>query len=180
MLAEFAQRMRSCLVRSASRAAERVELTLARWPDATGLFAPAGQRIDELGDRLPRALSARAAHARADLSATAPRLRRELVGQRIELASERLANLWRLAGLAHPERPLQRGFVRVTDREGRTLVHAGDARSAGFLNLRFADGAVSAIVEGSAARLERSAPQSYRPRKPGTSPQPGLFDDEDQ
>ena len=80
------------------------------------------------------------------MSATAPRMRRELVGQRIELASERLANLWRLAGLAHPERPLQRGFVRVTDREGRTLVHAGDARSAGFLNLRFADGAVSACA----------------------------------
>jgi exodeoxyribonuclease VII large subunit len=179
MLAELGQRMRSCLVRSASRAAERVELTLARWPGTAGLFAPAGQRLDEVGDRLPRALAARAAHARADFSATAPRLRQELVGQRIELASERLASLWRLAGLAHPERPLQRGFVRVTDREGRTLIHAGDARSAGLLNLRFADGSVEATVEGSVARLERSAPKSYRPHRPRPSPQPGLFDDEE-
>ena len=179
MLAELGQRMRTCLVRSAARAAERIDLTLARWPDAAGLFAPAGQRLDEIGDRLPRALAARASDARADFSATAPRLRHELVGQRIALASERLSSLWRLAGLAHPERPLQRGFVRVTDREGRTLIHAGDARSAGFLNLRFADGSVEATVEGSVARLERSAPKSYRPHRPRPSSQPGLFDHED-
>ena len=123
--------------------------------------------------------AARAAHARADLSAVAPRLRHELVAQRIAQASEKLASLWRLAGLAHPERPLQRGFVRVTDREGRTLVHAGDARAAGSLNLRFADGSVEATVEGSTARLERSAPRSYRPARPRPSPQPGLFDDQD-
>jgi exodeoxyribonuclease VII large subunit len=179
-LSEYGQRMRACLVRSAARAGERMELTMARWPEAAGLFAPAGQRLDDIGERLPRALAARAAHARADYSAVAPRLRHELVGQRIELASERLASLWRLAGLAHPERPLQRGFVRVTDREGRTLIHAADARAAGFLNLRFADGSVEAIVEGSAARLERSAPRPYRPHrpKPGAATQPGLFDED--
>ena len=179
MLAELGQRMRTCLVRSAARAAERIDLTLARWPAGANRPAAAGQRLDEIGDRLPRALAARASHARADFSATAPRLRHELVGQRIALASERLSSLWRLAGLAHPERPLQRGFVRVTDREGRTLIHAGDARSAGFLNLRFADGSVEATVEGSVARLERSAPKSYRPHRPRPSSQPGLFDHED-
>jgi exodeoxyribonuclease VII large subunit len=179
MLAELGQRTRSCLVRAATRAGERMEQTLVRWPEAAARAAPAGQRLDDIGDRLPRALAARAAHARADLSAVAPRLRRELVEQRIELASERLASLWRLAGLAHPERPLQRGFVRVTDRDGRTLIHAGDARAAGLLSLRFADGSVEAIVEGSVARLERAAPRSYRPRKPGTTSQPGLFDEQE-
>lgn len=180
-LSELGQRARACLVRTAGRAGERMALALERWPAAAGLFAPAGQRLDEVGDRLPRALAARAAHARADFSAVAPRLRHELVGQRIELASERLASLWRLAGLAHPERPLQRGFVRVTDREGHTLIHAAAARAAGLLNLRFADGSVEATVEGSVARLERSAPKSYRPQrpKPGPAPQPGLFDDQD-
>jgi len=177
MLTELGQRTRSCLVRAAARAAERVELTLVRWPAAAGLFAPARQRLDEVGERLPRALAARAANARADLSAVAPRLRRELVGQRVAAAAERLDSLWRLAGLAHPERPLQRGFVRVTDRQGRTLVHAADARAAGLLDLRFADGAVEAIVEGSVARLERATPRSYRPRKPGATTQPGLFDE---
>ena len=179
-LSDLGQRMRSCLVRSAQRAGERLELTLHRWPQATTLLAPAGQRLDDIGDRLPRALAARTAHARADLSAIAPRLRHELVSQRIEQASERLASLWRLAGLAHPERPLQRGFVRVTDREGRTLIHAAAARETGLLHLRFADGTVEAIVEGSIARLERAAPRSYRPQrpKPGTTSQPGLFDED--
>ena len=177
-IADLGQRSRACLVRAAKRAGERLELTTNRWPEASGLLAPAGQRLDDVGDRLPRALAARAAHARADLSAVAPRLRHELIGQRIEQASERLASLWRLAGLAHPERPLQRGFVRVTDREGQTLVHAAAARSAGLLSLRFADGTVEAIVEGSVARLERAAPRSYRPRKPGTTGPPGLFDED--
>ena len=178
-LSELGQRMRTCLVRTAARAAERIELTLGRWPQASGLFAPTAQRLDEIGERLPRALAARAAHARADLSGVAPRLRSGLVVNRIERASEKLAALWRLAGLAHPERPLQRGFVRVTDREGRTLIHAADARAAGMLNLRFADGQVEATVEGSIARLERSTPKSYRPQRPRPTPQPGLFDDQD-
>ena len=178
MLSGLGQRMRSCLVRFAASAGERIGLTLARWPRAGTLFAPAGQRLDEIGERLPRALAARAAHARADLGAVAPRLRRQLVGQRLERASEQLAALWRLAGLAHPERPLRRGFVRVTDRQGRTLIHAGDARAAGLLSLRFADGSVEATVEGGAARLERAAPRSYRPRKAGTTSQPNLFDED--
>lgn len=178
-LSELGQRMRTCLVRTAARAAERIELTLGRWPQASALFAPTAQRLDEIGERLPRALAARAAHARADLSGVAPRLRPGLVVNRIERASEKLAALWRLAGLAHPERPLQRGFVRVTDREGRTLIHAADARAAGMLNLRFADGQVEATVEGSIARLERSTPKSYRPQRPRPTSQPGLFDDQD-
>ena len=176
-LSEIGQRIRACLVRNAARSGERLEAVMARWPEPTALLAPIVQRADDVGDRLPRALAVRAAHARADLSAIAPRLRPELVTQRLERASEQVASLWRLAGLAHPERPLQRGFVRVTDRDGKTLIHAADARSAGRLSLRFADGSVAATVEGSIARLERSAPKSYRPQKPGTAAQPGLFDD---
>ena len=80
---------------------------------------------------------------------------------------------------AHPERPLQRGFVRVTDRSGKTILHAGDARAAAALSLRIAHGSVEATVDGATARLERSSPKSYRPAKPagGKAPQPGLFDE---
>ncbi|HEV2043060.1 MAG TPA: hypothetical protein VGR05_00120, partial [Sphingomicrobium sp.] len=90
-----------------------------------------------------------------------------------------LKSLWRLAGLAHPERPLQRGFVRVTDRQGKTILHARDAREAALLTLRFADGSVETTVDGAGLRVERAAPRSYRPAKPGLpkAPQPGLFDE---
>ena len=111
----------------------------------------------------------------------APRLRKEVLEQRVERLGERLSALWRTAVLAHPERPLERGFVRVTDRAGATIIHAAAARAAGALSLRFADGTVDADVAGTAARLEPGGPTSYRPRKkPGVAapPQPGLFDEE--
>jgi exodeoxyribonuclease VII large subunit len=179
ILADRGDRMGSSLGLQAGRAGERLGQVAARWPEAARLFEPARVKLSEVAARLPRALGARAAHARADLGEVAPRLRAGLVVQRIERGREQLQSLWRLAGLAHPERPLQRGFVRVTDRKGNTILHARDARAALALSLRFADGSVEATVDGTSARLERASPKSYRPAKPGAthSPQPGLFDE---
>jgi exodeoxyribonuclease VII large subunit len=155
-------------------------LTACRLPEPAALLAPARLRFDELGDRLPRALSARAGHARADLAGVAPRLRRELIDQKIERSTERLAALWQMAQLVHPDRPLSRGFARVTDRDGRTLVSAAAARAAAALDLHFADGALPVSVDGArpvaaapSARLERKRPRPYVPG------QAGLFDRED-
>jgi exodeoxyribonuclease VII large subunit len=180
LLDELSSRTRRCLARGADRSRERLALTACRLPEPAALLAPARQRFDELGDRLPRALAARAGHARADLAGIAPRLRRELIDQKIERSSERLAALWQMAQLVHPDRPLSRGFARVTDRGGRTLVSAAAARSAAALDLHFADGAVPATVDGARAaaapappRLERKRPRSYVPG------QGGLFDRED-
>ena len=90
--------------------------------------------------------------------------------------SEQLSALWKVAELVHPERPLSRGFVRVTDRSGKTLTHAADARAARALSLHFGDGAVDATVDGAAspARVERPARRSY------IAPQPGLFDEAEE
>ncbi|MDP1911024.1 MAG: exodeoxyribonuclease VII large subunit, partial [Hyphomicrobium sp.] len=179
MFDDRGRRLGSSLKLLAGQSAERLGAVTARWPDPARLFEPPRGAVGELGARLPRALAARAAHARADLGEVAPRLRMQLVAQRIERGQERLASLWRLAGMAHPERPLQRGFVRVTDRSGKSILHAGDAREAALLSLRFADGSVDATVDGATAQLERASPRSYRPAKPkgGATPQPGLFDD---
>jgi exodeoxyribonuclease VII large subunit len=75
-----------------------------------------------------------------------------------------------MAELAHPERPLSKGYVRVTTRDGRTMTNAGDAREAQRLTLRFGDGALDASVDGSAHPVEPKR------RKPYMPPQPGLFD----
>ena len=180
-LAELEHRMTACVTRSSARAAERLDQLTNRWPEAGNLFAPFAQRLDDAGDRLPRALTQRTAYARADLAAVAPRLQSRLLTERVARAGEKLAALWRLAELAHPERPLQRGFVRVTDRSGKTIIHAADARAAGSIDLHFADGRVAAhIGEGvgpipfrPAKRVERKGSSSYPPG------QPGLFDKED-
>ena len=174
---DLGRRAASCLTVHARRARERLDLTLHRWPDPQVLFAPMAQRVDELVARMPRALAARAAHARADLSAVAPRLRPEILSDRIHRAEERLAALWRLAELAHPDRPLKRGFARVTDRTGKTLTQAAEAIAAKTLTLHFGDGTVDATTEAEprrTARVERSRGRPY------VAPQRGLFDEPEE
>ena len=169
---EHGRRSRHCLSRMTDRARERLELTSDRWPEPQALFAPAGQRLDEIGERLPRALASRAGDARADLNAVAPRLRPQMLLDRLGRESEKVASLWRLAELAHPDRPLRRGFVRVTDHSGKTLAKAADAIAARSLTLHFGDGRVEASAGPPApAKVERKRRSSY------VAPQAGLFDE---
>ncbi|MEQ7873741.1 exodeoxyribonuclease VII large subunit [Sphingomonas sp. ASV193] len=172
------QRKAGAARRLVQRAGERFAAASERWPEPGALFDPLARRLDEAGARLPRALAARAAHARADLAGVAPRLDSRLVAQKIERAGDRLAGLWRLAELAHPEKPLQRGYVRVTDRAGRTLTHAHDARQAGALDLHFADGVVAANAGDPGTTLPRAfrPPVERKRRAAYGEPQPGLFD----
>ena len=174
---DLGRRSASCLTVHARRARERLDLTVHRWPQPEVLFAPVTQRVDDLVGRLPRALAARAAHARADLSAVAPRLRSELLSDRVSRARDQLASLWRLAELAHPDRPLKRGFARVTDRAGKTLTHAADAIAARELKLHFGDGTVDATAGAEASQSDRVE----RPRRaPYVAPQRGLFDEPEE
>jgi exodeoxyribonuclease VII large subunit len=176
-LGQLAHRAQECLARRAERLRERFELTVCRWPEPRAIFAPVLQRVDELAERLPRSLAARAGHARADMNLVAGRLRRELVEQRVARLSEKLAGLWQMAELVHPERPLSRGFARVTSRAGATLTRAPDAIAEQYFRLHFSDGTVDAGVEGIAAR----PPVERKKSRPYTTPQPGLFDrDEEQ
>ena len=107
------------------------------------------------------------------MNLVAGRLRRELIDQRINRLSEQLAAAWKMAELAHPERPLTKGYVRVTRRDGATLTSAAQARAERSVTLRFGDGAVDAAIEhgGQRAPVERKARTNYMP------PQPGLFDE---
>jgi len=183
-LDELMARKRRCLTKRADHAREWLDLTLARWPEPAALLATRRQRLDEVGDRLPRALGARTHKAEAAMNRVAPLLRRSLIDQRIERLGERLAAVWKTAELVHPDRPLSRGFARVTDRSGHTLIHADQARAAGALTLRFGDGAVDvAIVDGRDPVASPAAPARTKvERKPRASyvvPQPGLFDGED-
>ena len=164
LLGELGQRARA---RHGARAGARAGALSPRCagPQAASLLAPLAQRLDELGERLPRALDNRAAKGRAALAESGARLtigllqrkvdhgRQRLADlrpaspqRRIDAAAKQLDDLWRLAALAHPDRPLSKGYVRVTDRRGKTLVHAADARAARAIDLHFADGRVAATV----------------------------------
>ena len=157
-LNELQHRSLHCLSRRVERTRERFDLTVCRWPEPQAIFAPMAQRLDELGERLPRSLAARAGSARADLNLVAGRLRSDLIDQRIARLRERLGAAWKMAELAHPERPLSKGYVRVTGRDGKTLTRAREAREARLLRLHFGEGSVDASTDGPAA--VRSAVQA--------------------
>jgi exodeoxyribonuclease VII large subunit len=171
-LGELQHRARQCLSRRVERSRERFDLTICRWPEPPTIFAPMAQRLDEVGERLPRSLAARASSARGDLNLVVGRMRRDLLDQRVSRLGEQLTGLWRLAELAHPDKPLSRGFARVTSRDGQTLTRARDAREAQRLTLHFGDGPLNASVDGV------TAPKPVEPkrRRPYIPPQPGLFD----
>jgi exodeoxyribonuclease VII large subunit len=175
-LDQLSRGAQSCLARHVDRLRERLEQTAGRWPEPQALFAPLAQRADDIGERLPRALAARASHARADLNAVAPRLRGELLKDRIERAGDKLTALWRLAELAHPDRPLKRGFARITSRLGTTIVRTADAQAERLLTIHFGDGHVDATVGDSPGTPP--PPVERKPKRSYVAPQPGLFDEE--
>src|SRR6185369_7031784 len=87
-LAELQHRAQHCLSRRIERGRERFDLTVCRWPEPSAIFAPMTQRLDEMGERLPRSLAARAGSARGDLNLVAGRLRREGLDQRVARLTE--------------------------------------------------------------------------------------------
>ena len=175
LLRETGLRLERCARRAVDRGAEQLENALRRWPEREALLAPQRQRLDEIGERLPRALGSRLDRARGELGHAAGALRPGLLVAAHRRARERLDALWRVAQLAHPNKPLERGYARVEDREGRTLMSAAAARAAERLNLVFADGPVEATVgEGPPPRppLERPRRSAY---SAGKADQPKLL-----
>jgi exodeoxyribonuclease VII large subunit len=156
----------------AHKAEAAMNLVTSRWPASSTLVEPRRQRLDEVGARLPRGLSARAHKAEAAMNLVTPRLRPSLLEQKVQRLGERLAAAARMAELVHPDRPLRRGFVRVTAAlDGQTLTHAAEARAAGALKLHFGDGEVDATTTASpGGKVERGRRRAY------VAPQPNLFD----
>ena len=167
---ELGARSVRCARRTAERGSEQLQALLRHWPDREALLAPQRQRLDELAERLPRALRGRLDRSRGELGKAGGALRPALLVSAHGRARERLDALWRVALLAHPNRPLERGYARVEDRQGRTLISAAGAREARLLRLVFGDGAVDAAIGDSP--IERPRRSAYR--KGGTD-QPKLI-----
>jgi exodeoxyribonuclease VII large subunit len=159
-LRELGFRIERCTRRAFERAGEQLETSVRRWPAREALLAPQRQRLDDLTERLPRGLRTELSQARARLGQTAGGLRPGLLDGAHRRARERLNALWRVAELAHPNRPLERGYARVETRDGKTLMSAAAAREAVRLRLVFADGGVEASV-GEPGPVERPRRGAY-------------------
>ena len=152
-------------------AAERLEAQRRLMPRLSDLAAPHQLRTDDLAERLRRSLRTRVGKAEIAYSGPAMMLHPRLLTRRVEQGQQRLDALTRLAGSLHPEAPLKRGFARVTDADGKTIMSRAAAVKAGDVTLRFVDGEVRSVVNGSAT------PRSSTP-KPNipTVNQGNLFD----
>jgi len=177
-IADLAARKRRCALRPVALGRERLEARAQRLPRPEALLAASAQRLDDLSERLRRGLRDRAGIERERLNELArhlslPLLRNQAASaaQRLErcgltpaLAERRLARardsfapLDRLLPQLHPDKPLERGFARVTDRDGQTLTSREQAERAKALTLRFRDGALPVHTEGAPARKPRPA-----------------------
>jgi exodeoxyribonuclease VII large subunit len=165
---ELVLRAERCARRAHERAGEKLAALVRHWPAREELLPPQRQRLDELAERLPRALRGRLDRARGELGHAAGALRPGLLVQAHKRARERLAALWRIAEAAHPERPLARGYALVRDRGGPVLTSAAAARAARLLTLKFKDGEVEASTGGGDGGGRRSP-------LPGRGDQPKLL-----
>jgi exodeoxyribonuclease VII large subunit len=157
---QLGHRTERCAARTVERAGERFEALLRHWPKREELLAPQQQRLDDLADRLPRALRGRLDRA-APTSAAPPARCGRACSSASWSGRRALASLARMRELVNPDRPLALGFARVEDRTGHTLTNAASRRKALSLTLHFADGKVDATVDGA---LERPAPSAiFRP-----------------
>ena len=152
-------------------AAERLEAQRRLMPRLSDLAAPHQLRTDDLAERLRQSLRTRVGKAEIAYSGPAMMLHPRLLTRRVDQGQQRLDALTRLAGSLHPEAPLKRGFARVTDADGTTIMSRAAAVKAGDVTLRFVDGEVGSVVNGSAP------PRSSTP-KPNipTVNQGNLFD----
>lgn len=167
-VADLNARQRRALARQLSQAKERLEARSQRLPQPHALLQGQAQRIDDLAERLRRALVHRteiagsllARHAGALRPAllmarvgrererlAAQRLRPETLLQRINHARGKVDALDRLRRSLDPKAPLQRGYVLVTAPDGKGVHTRADAATHATLRIEFADGSIDVATD---------------------------------
>ncbi len=195
-LSDLATRQRRAVYRPVELGRERLAARTRLLPRPENLLAPQTQRLDELSERLRRALGDRSAKGRERLAGAAARLSPSLLSRtaaeaqrRLDRArlspalierplregSQRLAALARVMSQLHPEKPLERGYAIIRDAGGRALTTRAEAAAEARLLLQLRDGTLAAIPEGASPPSPPSPPPS--PRKPAKSSPSAAQDD---
>jgi exodeoxyribonuclease VII large subunit len=194
-IGQLALRMENAVRRKVLQAGERLEAQRRLMPRLGDLAAPQQQRTDDLGERLGRVLERRIGAAQLSFAGSAnrfgPVLLSRLVSQkaaalsavrlpsalltrRLQSERQRLDSVARLMASLHPEAPLKRGFARVSDMDGKTVMSSKAARIAGKVRLHFADAAVDAVINNAVnAPSKPNVPRQET--APKRTPQGNLF-----
>jgi exodeoxyribonuclease VII large subunit len=181
-LADLAGRKRRAVWRPLELGRERLAARARLLPRPEALLAAQAQRLDELAERLRRALGDRSASGRERLAGVAARLSPALLArsgaeaqrrlERVRLApllverplrqgADRLAALARVMSQLHPEKPLQRGYAILRDAEGRALTTRAEAAREPALVVQLRDGSLP-VVPADAPPPTRPKPASRR------------------
>ncbi|MBI1197838.1 MAG: exodeoxyribonuclease VII large subunit [Phenylobacterium sp.] len=199
LTADLGARMHRCAARlvedrrgridHASRALKRVpdlvELAAQRFGIASSRLAAGLDRNAALHERALVAVSSRLtplllqrpqAVQRERLERLAERLAPSMV-RRLERLDERLAALSKLYLSVDPDRPLQRGFARVTRADG-SLVHAGASLESGEeVAIKFGDAVTrQAVIDGAGAPETAPKPARTKARPAGPAGGPAQGD----
>jgi exodeoxyribonuclease VII large subunit len=197
LVGDLGARMHRCGGRAVEDRRGRVEAAGRALTRVTDLVELAAQRYGIVSGRLAAGLAKNAAAHERDLVRVSARLsplllqrpqavqRQRLEGvagrlrpgvlRGLERASERLAALSKLYVSVDPERPLRRGFARVTRADG-SIVHAGATLAAGEdVAIKFGDQVTrQAVIEAAAAGSTPAKPARPKP-KAQPSAQGDLF-----
>lgn len=171
-LGELALRKRRAVARPLQLGRERLAVRAERLPQPQALLSPHAQQLDEAAERLRRGLGERTHLARAELQQVAGRLSLPLLSARLDRARDRLEALARLAASLDPDRVLQRGYVRVTAADGRTLVNRAAAGAETALTLHFRDGELAVVPADGAGDPAAPGRAASRPKPAARPPAP--------
>lgn len=193
---ELSLRQRRSAMRPVQLGRERLDARAQRLPALDSLLAPHGQRLDDLAERLRRALGACAVDARGRLSGQAARLSAPLLLSRVDRARERIsatrlsprllmdridrsrdrvAALERVRLQLDPRAPLRRGYVLVTDEAGAVVKSRATAQGRKTLSLEFEDGKMPVWTEQREGGASTSPPRKKKPA-PRKAPEPRQDD----
>ena len=193
-LADLGTRQRRAVYRPVELGRERLAARVRLMPRPENLLQPQAQRLDELSERLRRALGDRSAKGRERLAGAAARLSPSLLTRsaseaqrRLERArlapalverplrtgTDRLAALTRVMSQLHPKKPLERGYAIIRDASGRALTSRAIAAKESLILVEFADGELSAVPVGSTPPPAKPRPVSAPKR--ATPAQDDLF-----
>jgi exodeoxyribonuclease VII large subunit len=195
-LADLGARQRRAVYRPLELGRERLAARVRLLPRPENLLQPQAQRLDDLSDRLRRALAERAARGRERLAGTAARLsprlltraaaeaqRRldhvrlvpALVERPLYSGAERLAALARVMSQLHPEKPLERGYAIIRSSAGKALTSRAAAAGEPRLQVQWRDGTLEVAPLDGTPR-PRPHPIPTPQRAPGAGPiQDDLF-----
>lgn len=184
-LVDLERRQHRTMRRLMEEAANRLQALARGLPSRDELLGLRQQRFDELGDRLPRALTAGIEKHRRSLAEKAAGLRMSLLlgsierqsyafeqtAARLSPAIKRSLEDWRakiavatrlLDSLSY-QSILKRGFALVRDARDRPVISADGISAGDRLSLQFSDSRVGVVAEGGAdkpARTKKAAKKS--------------------